>query len=62
MPYLPESISMEKVMALVRLADSAGFSQPQQYFSLTQNQPSHQPTSQPTVFSSHAKSASQLAS
>jgi len=38
------------------------FSQPQQYFSLTQNQPSHQPTSQPTVFSSHAKSASHPAS
>ena len=47
---------------LVRLADSAGFSQPQQYFSLTQNQPSHQPTSQPTIFSSHAKSASHPAS
>jgi hypothetical protein len=46
----------------VRLADSTGFSQPQQYFSLTQNQPSHQPTSQPTLFSSHAKSASHPAS
>jgi len=46
---------------LVRLADSAGFRQPQQYFSLTQNQPSHQPTSQPTVLSSHTKSASQPA-
>jgi len=37
---------------------SAGwFSQPAQCFSLTQNQPSHQPASHPAVFSSHAKSA-----
>jgi len=45
-------------LRLVRLADSAGFSHPQQYFSLTQNQPAIQPT----VFFSRAKSASQPAS
>ena len=42
---------------------SAGrFSQPQQYFSLTPNQPASQSASQPAVFSSHAKSASHPAS
>ena len=46
---------------LVRLADSAGICQPQQYFSLTQNQPAIQPNS---IFLSHeiSQPASQPAS
>jgi len=53
-----DRIRVKRDHRLVRLADSAGFSQPQQYFSLTRNQPAIQPT----VFSSHTKSASQPAS
>jgi len=59
-PMWPGHIGMPNpgVERLVRLADSARISQPQQYFSLTRNQPAIQPT----VFSSHVKSASQPAS
>jgi len=58
LPSIHRLHKVKKDYSLVRLADSAGFSQPQQYFSLTRNQPAIQPT----VFSSHAKSASQPAS
>ena len=44
----PVEVSKEAgVECLVRLADSAGICQPQQYFSLTRNQPASQPASQP---------------
>ena len=42
---LPRSAFTAPHPRLVRLADSAGFSQPQQYFSLTRNQPAIQPNS-----------------